>query len=321
VKRVNPLPTLLTLCNLICGFGAITASLRAGHFIAKLEIARGLAGLGADRLMTSIWQQHAWAVGFIFAAMVFDVLDGRIARMAGLTSRFGAELDSLSDVVSFGVAPAVLAKTVLDLGGWPLNVSRFFWVMLALYAASAAVRLARYNVEAISPSDGSVGKKGKDYFVGLPSPAAAGMAVSPVLFYHWLVEKGDGLGIDPRYASWLTLVLPALLLLLAWLMVSRVRYMHLGNRLFSGRKRLWPVLLILVVLSFMVAVPQVAGTVLFGTYVIGFLIWDVGRRARSARARRKLPRQNGGGAPAPAVETAPASGDAGGSEDSAEAES
>ncbi len=271
MRRVNPLPTLLTLSNMICGFGAMTLAMRATQFSSETEF-------------NEIAFCHSCAVGLIFLAMIFDVLDGRIARMAGLTSRFGAELDSLSDIVSFGIAPAIIAKSLLDLGEWPSVVVRAGWVMLALYAAGAAVRLARYNVEAIKPGDGSVDKKGKDYFVGLPSPAAAGMAVSPVLLYYFVTGKQEGLGID---AKWVVLFLPPLMLLLAWLMISRVRYMHLGNRLFSGRKRLWPVMLILLLLAFMVALPQVAGSVVFGTYVIGFLIWDLGRRARSARARRR----------------------------------
>jgi len=255
---------------MICGFGAMTLAMRATQFSVESEF-------------DSIAFCHNSAVGLIFLAMVFDVLDGRIARMAGLTSRFGAELDSLSDIVSFGVAPAVVAKSLLDLGDWSSAVVRVGWVMLVLYVAAAAVRLARYNVEAIKPTDGSVATKGKDYFVGLPSPAAAGMAVSPVLLYYFLTGKQEGLGVD---ASWVVLFLPPLMLLLAWLMVSRVRYMHVGNRLFSGRKRLWPVMLVLVGLAFMVALPQVAGTVVFGAYTLGFLIWDLGRRARSVRARR-----------------------------------
>jgi CDP-diacylglycerol--serine O-phosphatidyltransferase len=287
VKRVNPLPTLLTLSNMICGFGAMTLAMRAAE-MARMERFEEVAF------------NHRAAVGLIFLAMVFDVLDGRIARMAGLSSRFGAELDSLSDVVSFGLAPAMLAKSLLDVSEWPTYVVRVGWVMLALYAAATAVRLARYNVEAIKPADGSVDKKGKDYFVGLPSPAAAGMAVSPVLLYYFFTAKQEGLGVE---AKWVTLFLPLLMLLLAWLMVSRVRYMHLGNRLFSGRKRLWPVLLVLVALVMTVGFWQVAGTALFGVYVIGFLVWDLGRTAKAARERRKLRKAEARKAVAPAKAT------------------
>ena len=296
MKRVNPLPTLLTLCNLLCGFGAVTLALRAGRMVGMLQAVPDVDG--ATACAQEIGRLHMYAVLLVFLAMIFDVFDGRVARMAGLTSRFGAHLDSLSDVVSFGVAPAVLVKTLLDLGAyrgnWPLAVGRIGWVMLALYVAAAAVRLARYNVEAVSPSDGSVGQKSRNYFVGLPAPAAAGTAVSPVLLYYFLTEKSEGLGIDPRYAKWLTLLMPLLMILLAWLMVSRVRYMHLGNRLFSGRQRLWPVMLVVLGVAFLAAIPQVAGTVFFGSYVAGFLVWDLVRRARSARARRGLRKRSAG---------------------------
>jgi CDP-diacylglycerol--serine O-phosphatidyltransferase len=218
-----------------------------------------------------------------------------------MTSRFGAELDSLADIVSFGVAPALLAKSLMDIGHWPpfasVTITRLGWVMLALFAAGAAVRLARYNVEAVKPADGSLGSKGKDYFVGLPSPAAAGLAVSPVLFYHWLTEQESGIGLRHEYARWLILCLPVLMLGLAWLMVSRVRYMHLGNRLFAGRQRLWPVLGVLAAAVFTVRFWELAGMLLFGGYVVGFLIWDLGRTARSARLRRRQARQASSGTP------------------------
>ena len=274
MKRVNPLPTILTLCNMICGFGSMTLAMRATQYAALPDAARTVAF------------NHKAAAGLIFLAMVFDVLDGRVARMAGLTSRFGAELDSLSDIVSFGIAPAFLAKSMLDIGDWPPLVVRGGWMMLALYVAAAAVRLARYNVEAISPTDGKVGAKGKDYFVGLPSPAAAGMAVSPVLLYYLLTAKEeDGFGIE---AKWILLFLPLLFLLMAWLMVSRVRYMHIGNKLFVGKQKLWAVMLVMVTLIIGASFWKIAGTVLFGGYVLGFLFWDLGRRARSARTRRKM---------------------------------
>jgi phosphatidylserine synthase len=176
--------------------------------------------------------------------------------------------------------------------------------MLVFYVAGAAVRLARYNVEAVSAADGSVGQKGKDYFVGLPSPAAAGMAVSPVLLFHWLVEKETGPGIGRDYTRWLIVGLPVLMLGLAWLMVSRVRYLHLGNRMLTGRQRLWPVLGVLALAVFTVRFWEVAGTLLFGGYVIGFLCWDLARTARSARQRRRLPRPGGPG-PAPGGGAAP----------------
>jgi len=274
VKRVNPMPTLLTLLNMVCGFGAMTLAMRATQFMHIAERTK------------DVQRMHEFAVALIFLAMIFDVFDGRVARMTGQTSRFGAELDSLSDMVSFGIAPALLVKSLLDISNWPDSVVRTGWVMLVLYVAGVAVRLARYNVEAVSPADGKVESKGTNYFVGLPSPAAAGMAVTPILLFYHIKAQGWG---DP---TWMTLVMPVLLLLMGWLMVSRVRYMHIGNQLFRGRQQLWPVLLILVLVVIAIGFWWVSGLVAFGGYVLGFLIWDLLRRARSARARLKLKRKS-----------------------------
>lgn len=286
MKRVNPLPTLLTLCNLICGFGSVTLAMRATQF-ALDPARRELVG-----------RMHTFAVLLIFLAMIFDIFDGRVARSAGLTSRFGAELDSLSDVVSFGLAPAILAKSLLDLGDWPAALVRVCWVMLAIYVACAAVRLARYNVEAISPTDGHVQEKGRNYFVGLPTPAAAGLAASLVLLYHWLDAKGiEGLGVHRDYTDWVTLLLPPLMLLLAWLMISRVRYAHLGNLFFTGKKKLVPVMMVIAVLIVLAGLPHMSGAILFGTYVIGYLVWDLLRRLNNVRARRRKLGAPGGPGP------------------------
>ena len=281
MRRVNPLPTLMTLCNMFSGLWAITLAMRSIH-------PEGGALEAADL--------QTYAAGAVFLAMVFDVLDGRVARLTGMTSRFGAELDSLSDMVSFGLAPAVLANAVFRSSAWAGNVTlgRVSWVLLALYAAGAAVRLARYNVEAISATDGSVGAKGRDYFVGLPSPAAAGLAVSFVLLHHWVSHNAKDLWVE----KFMALALPALMALLGWLMVSRVRYVHVGNWFFSGRRKLVPVMLIGAVLALAAALHELIGILVFGIYVLGFLAWDLGRSLAHARARRRL-RRAGRAAPPP----------------------
>lgn len=280
MRRVRAAPTLLTLANLICGFGSISMAIRSTA-----------GGLRPDQLETF----QSYAVWFIGLAMIFDLLDGHVARMTGLTSRFGAELDSLADIVSFGVAPAVLGRVILGAGELDLNVQRGGWVMLALYVAAAAVRLARYNVEAISAENGSVSAKGKDYFTGLPSPAAAGMAVSPVLLYHWLIEQGAN---EPATRKALAVGLPVLMLGLAWLMISRVRYLHLGNWLSGRRQKLVPVMLVICLLSLAAAYRHQVPLLAVSVYVLGCLAWDLARRLANARARRKLLGTGGpGGAP------------------------
>lgn len=140
------LPNLLTTAALFCGFYAVIAGVN-GQF-----------------------EQGAVA---IFAAMVFDALDGRVARLANATSAFGAEYDSLSDMVSFGIAPAILMYT------WGLqHFGKLGWVAAFVYAAAAALRLARFNTQ--------VGTADKRYFQGLPSPAAAGILAALV----WVMGSG-----------------------------------------------------------------------------------------------------------------------------------
>jgi CDP-diacylglycerol--serine O-phosphatidyltransferase len=289
VKRVRAVPTLLTLANLLSGFGSITMSIRA-----------------IDENGSIYLEMAVWLVGL---AMVFDLLDGRVARLTGLTSRFGAELDSLADVVSFGLAPAVLSMVLLKMHLDPENtgrpghlvLQRFCWFMLALYAAAAAVRLARYNVESINAESGGVTakSKGSEYFTGLPSPAAAGMAVSPVLLHLWLQGLGDDtLSHETKaiLARIFAVGLPGLMLVLAWLMVSRVRYLHLGNWLSARRQKLIPVMLLVALLALAAAFRHRVPFVAVGVYVIGGLVWDLGRRMTNARARRKLLGSGAGGA-------------------------
>ena len=113
------------------------------------------------------------AVALIIAAMIFDMLDGRAARMLGADSRFGAQLDSLADLVSFGVAPAIILYM------WSLNqIGDRGWIAALVFCAASAVRLARFNVEALRDEGAT---KGNPYFTGMPTPAAACMVLLPLL--------------------------------------------------------------------------------------------------------------------------------------------
>lgn len=155
------LPNLFTTGNLAAGFYSITLS--AGGHLDRAALAILIAG-------------------------VFDVLDGRVARMARATSRFGGEYDSIADTVSFGVAPALLAYRAgaLQELGWT------GWVLAFLYAACAALRLARFN---ISPG------RYRGRFEGLASPAAAGMVLSSVWFAGFLRQSGLPLGVPAPVAG------------------------------------------------------------------------------------------------------------------------
>jgi len=141
-RGVSLLPSLFTLANLFCGWSCVVHAMR-GEF--------------------------ATAAPFIGVAVVLDMLDGRIARMTGTTSDFGLQLDSLADLISFGMAPAVLAFQ------WGLNpLGRIGWAVGFLYLTAAALRLARFNIQVNTD---------KRYFIGLPSPAAAGLVAAAVVFF------------------------------------------------------------------------------------------------------------------------------------------
>ena len=212
------LPTLMTLGNALCGFAAITYAAKLGPDDVQPD--------GPDLLLAAMC---------IFAGMVFDALDGRVARWAKQTSEFGAQLDSLCDAVTFGVAPAFLMRQFAATSVFP---ARILWPIAALYAVCAILRLARFNVE--TEEDDS-----HDGFSGLPSPAAAGVVASfPIAVYgiKKLIDPTNesiskfaleaGLWLDQAVDQ----VLPLVTLAVACLMVSRVRYSHVFNQLFTGRR-------------------------------------------------------------------------------------
>lgn len=228
------LPTLLTLGNAACGFGAIT-------FAARVAPEAG-PGDEVELLIAGL---------LIFLAMVFDALDGSAARWSGHTSDFGAQLDSLCDGISFGVAPAFLMLRMMrfDYGAalfgdtalaLPFEFpARLLWVVAMLFVACALLRLARFNVE--TDEDDS-----HEFFSGLPSPAAAGTVASFAIAFRGVREllsetrmgpPSDSLVEVMRYAvPALTMVLPLITLALACLMVSRIRYPHLVNHLLQGQR-------------------------------------------------------------------------------------
>jgi CDP-diacylglycerol--serine O-phosphatidyltransferase len=207
-SKIYFLPNLMTAGNLFCGFVAIIRCIQA-KFAATTE------GIGAEFLETvaktpaQLYEQAVW---FILAAVIFDMLDGRMARMTRKESLFGKEFDSLADVVSFGLAPALLVFFLLlsPTEGFPL-VRTLGGLVGFFYLLCSAVRLARYNV-LTTPLLPHGEAFPKDDFLGLPVPAAAGMVSSIVL----VLNRFD----LPAGA----LFLPILLILIALLMVSNVQY-------------------------------------------------------------------------------------------------
>jgi CDP-diacylglycerol--serine O-phosphatidyltransferase len=189
--KIYFLPNLLTAANLFCGFVALTK-------IVEANVA------GGD------FQQIKVALGFILLACIFDLFDGRVARMGGVESPFGREFDSLADLISFGAAPAFLVHRVVlkdVFEGHP----EWGWFIASIYLLCGAFRLARFNCLSAMPHGHS-----KD-FLGFPIPSAAGLVASLTLFMIWWDEKDFATGIW-RY------FLPVLMLFLSWMMVSNVRY-------------------------------------------------------------------------------------------------
>ncbi len=210
--RVQVVPTFVSLANFLCGFASITYSLKASTFDVSDPVRNGALYVAAM---------------LICFAMVADLLDGKIARMTGGDSAFGAEIDSLSDVVSFCVAPGILVAVMVVGSAFP---TEYAWILAAAYAAFGAMRLARYNSEKdVQPAE---------RFSGLPSPAAAGAVMGPAMLYLGLRSQDRILKTLAlaEHAEYIRLALPVIALVAGVLMVTRVRYSHLGRKVLSGRK-------------------------------------------------------------------------------------
>ena len=230
-RGVYILPSMFTVANLFCGYASIVYSTR-GDF----DTAAVLVGV----------------------AMVVDTFDGFFARLTNSQSAFGAELDSLADVVSFGLAPAILAFTW---GLWPLG--RIGWAVGFIYLAAAAMRLARFNIQTSAASD-------KRYFVGTPSPAAAAVIASTVYLYPWGLQ-------DPRVSA---LALP-MVLVPGFLMVSTIRFRSLKAIDVGWRRSYFVLFAGAVTLALVASHTRVAAVVLSYAYVLGALVmWGYNRLRR-----------------------------------------
>ncbi len=211
------LPGLLTTGNLLCGFYAIVLTLDG---------------------------YHVWAALALFVAMVMDMLDGKVARLTRTTTQFGVEFDSLADVVSFGVAPALL------LYAWALApLGRVGAGAAFLYVICGALRLARFNV--------LTGITDRRYFIGLPIPGAAGTVASMVLFFGPVA-----FGRAELFA------LACATYLLAFLMVSNLRYYSFKELDFAKRHPVGVLLIVVLAVLIVAAHPQLFLFLAFGVYAL-----------------------------------------------------
>ncbi len=215
-RRINKgmyiLPSLFTTANMALGYYAI------------LEV------MHASAIDFYHLDNAAIAIGF---AVLFDGLDGRIARMTGTSSDFGRELDSLADAITFGVAPAMLAWTwgfrlmpevLLKEGNWTLKLTQLGAIASFLFLIAGASRLARFNITA-NPQPSNPGRPGKKYFVGMPIPAGAGVIAAVVHFFAG----------DPLVSAYTALPWAAMVTTVGYLMVSTWRFYSFKDIDFRSR--------------------------------------------------------------------------------------
>lgn len=244
VRGAYLLPNALTTGALLAGFFAVVAAVQGDPVAACIAVV--VAGL-------------------------LDGVDGRVARLTGTQTDFGVQYDSLSDMVSFGLAPAILVWTwslgSLEVAG-PVG-EKIGWLAAFFYSACAALRLARFNTQA--------GVADKRYFQGLASPAAAGTLVASIWFLH-------SRGIEPEAVAWPMLMLTVVL---GSLMVSRVRYASFKGG--ESRERVpiaWIFVLLVIVVLLAIDLPAVLFTIGM-LYVVSGLVLTVHGRYRQRRRRRR----------------------------------
>jgi CDP-diacylglycerol--serine O-phosphatidyltransferase len=225
IKKIYIVPNFVTTANMFCGFYSMISAIQGDYVTAS------------------------WA---IMAAAVFDMLDGRVARLAKATSQFGVEYDSLSDLMSFGAAPAIL------LHQWALQpFGRLGWLAAFLFLACGALRLARFNVmSSVLP---------KNYFQGLPIPMAAGMVATFIIFVHEYAIFGD-------HQKWIVLFLT---FGLASLMVSTVRFPSFKELNWRSRGSFGFLMVGVLAMILVAAKPELMLFTLLSTYVVISLAWNV----------------------------------------------
>jgi len=236
-KGIFLLPNLLTTASLFSGFYSIIASVQEKYYIAAIAI---------------------------LVSLVFDGLDGRIARMTNTTSKFGAEYDSLSDLIAFGVAPALLAYI------WVMSSDgKLGWMAGFLFVACGALRLARYNIQ--------IGIIDSKVFNGLPIPAAASVIATTVIFLYFIGSEGK---IHNSYITCSVIVL-------ALLMVSNIKYYSFKDMKLYSRL---PFTLFLIVVGILLVIyykPEIMAFVIMVGYAISGPIWWVAKFGKKLASKAK----------------------------------
>ncbi len=236
-KGIYILPNLFTTASLFCGFYSIIASLKE-HFVPASII--------------------------ILVAVVFDGLDGRIARFTNTTSKFGAEYDSLSDVIAFGVAPSFLAYN------WAMSFyGKWGWLAAFLFVLCGALRLARYNIQ--------IGIIESKVFNGLPIPAAASVVATTVIFFDYAGVEGKF--HDPSMLFFVTV--------LSILMVSNIKYYSFKDLKLLARKPFMTFFSLILLLIIVLAIPEIVAFVAMLGYALSGPIWWLAKFGQQTRRKAK----------------------------------
>jgi len=284
IRAIAVFPTLFTLGNLVCGFFAIVVVSRIEKPTGvemvpapRIESARQLFGMiGSDDPTHNLMLSGA----LILLAMVFDSVDGQIARLTRRTSDFGAQLDSLCDLVSFGLAPAILLVKMCP--QFTSLHSEAIWSIAALFVCCAALRLARFNVESDEHDEHMT-------FAGLPTPAAAAVVASFAILSYTLRNEVSVVTHEnyATYDLWMQQLLPMFAVVIALLMVSRIPYPHPLTQLLRGHRSFAHMVAIVFSLVAILIVRGYAVPLLCLIFVFGPPLRYAWELARHRRAREE----------------------------------
>jgi len=250
--------------------------LKKGIYIIPSLFTCGNMSFGILSILSSVKGDFIHAAWFLLGALACDIVDGRIARMTNTTSDFGMQLDSLSDLISFGLAPAIMMYMLV------LNTMGKIGISIAvLFVLCSALRLARFNVLANS---GEVHK----HFVGLPTPASAGVIISFVLSYQLLVPEGYKLNFKtipilmelmPTFFK----VMPVVIVVLSFLMVSNIPYLSFKRLKLSRVRTIQFFSLVIVIIILIVIFPQNTIFIIFSIYAASGLVFYIPRMIMKRR--------------------------------------
>ncbi len=250
--RIYLLPNLFTAGNMLCGFLAIKNCIEARFTTLS----------GTERA-----EHYNMAVWFILFACICDLFDGRVARATKRESLFGAEFDSIADTVSFGVAPALMACFLVIKPEATDNVQLVTWLLAFIYLLCAGVRLARFNVLTNPLVPGNEKRAAGGDFVGLPSPAAAGMIASLVLVLSKVMKSADQKDpFEQAVQAWSWSLLP-LMLIISFLMISNVRFPSFKKLDWTAKARTRGFILIIISGFILFRYPQFTFPAVFLGYI------------------------------------------------------